>query len=430
MKLNLGAGDTYLNGYVSIDRKRRHEPLKFREVYPLTEWGDESCDEVRASHVLEHFSHRETEAVLREWIRVLKPGGWLKVAVPDFRYIAQEYLKAETDAPLHGYCMGGQVDENDYHKAIFDEDGLRQALEDLGLVNVQRWQSEIKDCASLPVSLNLMGQKRIPGGCEYCGSGNPQSCCITPDDNICRYKAKEELRGVCVVPDRLPAGEVVAVMSCPRLSFTDNAFSVIGGIAGLGIRVLKSSGVFWGQCLTELIEQAIASGAKYVLTIDYDTIFKAEDVRRLYALCEAYQIDGVMGLQMKRDGDYPLFTKNKEKFEETLHIAREDFQKDIYPVFTGHFGLTLLRCASFAKLEKPWFRSEPDSEGRWTEKKRDEDIAFWHNWHGAGNSFYLAPKVVLGHLQLMATWPDENLQARHQYTSEYHKTGKPEWSWK
>lgn len=36
-----------------------------------------------ASHVLEHIPWYKTEEVLREWVRVLKPGGVLEVWVPD-----------------------------------------------------------------------------------------------------------------------------------------------------------------------------------------------------------------------------------------------------------------------------------------------------------------------------------------------------------
>jgi len=56
--------------------------------------------------------------------------------------------------------MGGQSDENDYHKSIWNLDKLRFLLEHIGLTKIQTWQSEIMDCASLPFSLNLQGVKK------------------------------------------------------------------------------------------------------------------------------------------------------------------------------------------------------------------------------------------------------------------------------
>lgn len=169
MKLNLGSGDTPLADYENLDIKNG------QSIYPLN-CPDNSADEVRASHVLEHFPHYQTMDVLREWVRVLKPGGWLKVAVPNFDWIVGEYVGGTFVAPagfrdtlcaisddrvlpLEAFLMGGQTDANDYHKAIFTYTKLRTLLEWAGLVNLQAWESEIKDCASLPVSLNLMAQK-------------------------------------------------------------------------------------------------------------------------------------------------------------------------------------------------------------------------------------------------------------------------------
>jgi hypothetical protein len=169
MKLNLGSGDCPLDGYFNFDAKNGDS------LYPLR--GAEGCashisgssaDEVRASHVLEHFPHGQTLDVLKEWVRVLKPGGWLKIAVPDFDWIVnaqkEAWVLGNTEGIsaadlLQSYLMGGQVDGNDYHKAIFTKIKLKWLLEDCGLVNVRPWASEIQDCASLPVSLNLMGQK-------------------------------------------------------------------------------------------------------------------------------------------------------------------------------------------------------------------------------------------------------------------------------
>jgi predicted SAM-dependent methyltransferase len=44
---------------------------------------DNSFDHVYASHIIEHFSHKETQNVLDEWIRVLKENGILEIRCPD-----------------------------------------------------------------------------------------------------------------------------------------------------------------------------------------------------------------------------------------------------------------------------------------------------------------------------------------------------------
>lgn len=148
MKLNLGAGSTEIEGFTPVDRKLGSE------VYPLA-YADESAEEIRASHVLEHFSHRETYTVLVDWVRVLKPGGLLKVAVPD----VEKALEQSDHPHFELWLMGGQTDMNDFHGALFHTGKLTLLLKMAGLEDIQPWTSEIQDCAALPVSLNLCGRK-------------------------------------------------------------------------------------------------------------------------------------------------------------------------------------------------------------------------------------------------------------------------------
>ena len=151
LRLNLGAGATELPGFDAVDRKVG------REVFPL-DVDDESVEEIYASHVLEHFSHRQVQDVLRHWVAKLRPGGRIRVAVPDFEWIVAQYVRCNP-INVQGYVMGGQVDDNDFHKCLFDSDMLTSLMVEAGLVEIARWLPEIKDCSALPVSLNLSGVK-------------------------------------------------------------------------------------------------------------------------------------------------------------------------------------------------------------------------------------------------------------------------------
>lgn len=150
IKLNLGSGNKLIDDYINIDIADGNL------VYPLSDFKDESVDEIRASHILEHFSFRDTVKILIEWNRVLKLNGVLKIAVPDFNIIITDYI----DHPImEGYLFGGQIDEYDYHKALFTENKLTQLLWNTGFYKFSRWESEIDDCAKLPVSLNIRAIK-------------------------------------------------------------------------------------------------------------------------------------------------------------------------------------------------------------------------------------------------------------------------------
>lgn len=152
MKLNLGEGNIPVPGYTGIDRKTG------QEIYPLA-YADDAVDEIRASHVLEHFGHHQIGEVINEWMRVLKPGGVLKIAVPDFEKIITWYQAGRPDLPLQSFLVGGQLDENDYHKTVFDRGLLIKCLRTAGLIDIKPWESEVEDNAKMEVSLNLQGTK-------------------------------------------------------------------------------------------------------------------------------------------------------------------------------------------------------------------------------------------------------------------------------
>src|SRR5262245_22359465 len=154
MKLDLGAGSVSPPGFTPLGRPHGSD------IYPLSRFADKSADEISASHGLEHFPHREVLAVLREWVRVLKPGGLMKIAVPDFAKIAENYLKGVAQ-PTQSFVMGAQVDADDFHKALFDRERLTHVMITAGLVHIEPWRSELTDWAAAPISLNLCGRKPL-----------------------------------------------------------------------------------------------------------------------------------------------------------------------------------------------------------------------------------------------------------------------------
>jgi Uncharacterized protein conserved in bacteria len=62
---------------------------------------DGSVDAVWSSHNLEHLFPHEVPRALREFLRVLRPGGQLLLAVPDLQAVAQRVVDDRLDAPLY-----------------------------------------------------------------------------------------------------------------------------------------------------------------------------------------------------------------------------------------------------------------------------------------------------------------------------------------
>jgi len=402
VKLNLGSGPNPIEGYINIDIKEN------LSAYPLA-YDDISLAEIRASHLLEHFQMADISTVLSNWVACLKPGGILKIAVPDFEKIARAYLAGDRDNTC-AYIMGGQSDEYDFHKCIFDTNTLTTLLQDAGLEDIQPWNDQ-RDTCRLPISLNLQGTK--------------------PDPD-----AQEEPAPVVSEPDPEPQPKSVqrtlsVVMSAPRLGFTHNFKAAIKAFNMRGIEYTIGTGCYWSQVLTNLIESETPKKTDYLLTVDYDTWFTWDHVQALMLLMEQYpEADAIVPVQVKRETDSPLWiVKNEDGTNKTRISYDEYMNADLMPITLGHFGLTLFRTSVFETLDKPWFKAIPGPDNRWDEGRTDADIYFWNNLAATGCKAFLATHVNVGHMQQLCTFPGafaQNFEPVHCYINEVEQGKVPD----
>ncbi len=145
IKLNLGCWKRNFPGFINIDViDYPHIHFK-RDVKDLSIFDDNSIDLIYVSHVLEYFTHNEAKEALREWCRVLKSEGILKIAVPDFEALVKVYQKTKDLLDLRGsiYAITDKVLNVSgrlvFHKMIYDESLLKKTLEECGFYKVRRY---------------------------------------------------------------------------------------------------------------------------------------------------------------------------------------------------------------------------------------------------------------------------------------------------
>ena len=150
MKLNLGAGPNHLpieQGWTNTDLRADHgfeveQQWDFLKPIPLP---DNSVDFILAWHILEHAGLHERDGMIKDWYRVLKPGGKLAIAVPDILVLLGMYQREEFSSdPGPWYILMVNIFgpyngfEGDIHKWGYCFDELAHIVRESGFGKVDR----------------------------------------------------------------------------------------------------------------------------------------------------------------------------------------------------------------------------------------------------------------------------------------------------
>lgn len=149
MKLHLGCGKRFIPGFIHVDAVDYPHVDHVATIDNLSFIPDNSVDLIYNCHVLEHFKRREVERVLREWLRVLKPGAVLRISVPDFASLCEVYRRHQDLNLVIGALFGRQDYLYNIHYNVFDFESLSAQLRAAGFVNVSRYDWRTTEHASI-----------------------------------------------------------------------------------------------------------------------------------------------------------------------------------------------------------------------------------------------------------------------------------------
>lgn len=190
MKVNLGCGPRPIEGFVNVDLLELPGVDVHADVRGPLPFEDGSVDLLYASHVLEHLATAEVPETLREWRRVLRPGGSLLVAVPDLDLVARHLVEfrgwfTPPHNPWLGLIYGGQKDEYDFHRTGFTAPWLAALLTEAGFGTIERvdWFAE--------VMLDDLSQIPLPFGRNASLNVRATAGGVPPDPRLLRRGAGE-----------------------------------------------------------------------------------------------------------------------------------------------------------------------------------------------------------------------------------------------
>jgi len=140
VKINLGCGERPLPGFLNVDI-RDIPGIEYPniDVKNLSCFPDNHADYLYACHVLEHLPRTATFRALCEWNRVLKPGGMLRIAVPDWDAMVAYYQETEDLENLLNILYGGAEEPSNHHYRVFNYGSLKTILAEAGFKRFSRY---------------------------------------------------------------------------------------------------------------------------------------------------------------------------------------------------------------------------------------------------------------------------------------------------
>lgn len=170
LRLHVG-GEAALHGWKVLNIEPADYVDYVGDCSDLSQFADQSVAEIYTSHVLEHLGYLDDlPNTLKEFHRVLKVGGRLRLSVPDLETLCRLFLHPKLDMSSRFHVMrvmfGGQMDPHDFHKVGMTEEFMTDYLQVAGFTSIERVEtfdlvadtSTLK-LAGVAVSLNMQAVK-------------------------------------------------------------------------------------------------------------------------------------------------------------------------------------------------------------------------------------------------------------------------------
>ena len=187
-KLEIGPGPQRIPGFETVNITSGSDIDYICDATKRMPFEDDAFELIYASHILEHIAWYKTAEVLREWVRILRPGGWLEIWVPDGLKICKAFVDAEyfgTDpfendpwtrfneerdpckwasGRIFTYGDGtGGVNDPNWHHSVFSRRYLHKVMEQAGLASiVEMKKNEIRGYDHGWINLGMKGMKPEP----------------------------------------------------------------------------------------------------------------------------------------------------------------------------------------------------------------------------------------------------------------------------
>jgi predicted SAM-dependent methyltransferase len=149
--IDIGVGKNYTEGWTHVDffrnrirkfwkpRSKNRKPEVEMDLRYLLKCPSNVADGVYTGHTLEHLYPNHAFNLLKEIFRILKPGSWLRINIPDLKKAIEFYNGkiqiSEWDQKYKADVIGN-LTQNHNHHSVWDAELLSSVLKTIGFINI------------------------------------------------------------------------------------------------------------------------------------------------------------------------------------------------------------------------------------------------------------------------------------------------------
>ena len=127
----------HLSEETFVEVLSRHRFVHHDLVYGIP-FPDRCAQAIFSSHFFEHITRRDAERLAAEALRVLEPGGVIRISVPDLAWLFSEYQRGAGRAVVDGIFDADGLGEYARHRYMYDEQLLGELLAGAGFTEIER----------------------------------------------------------------------------------------------------------------------------------------------------------------------------------------------------------------------------------------------------------------------------------------------------
>ncbi len=139
IKIHLGCGDYWYDGYLNIDVSVYGGTDMLWDIRTKLPFQDKVVEIIECHDVLEHFNREEVQVLLAEWKRLLIDGGRIAISLPDMDALVAHYSVDKEKAIQYIYG----ITDHPSHKWGYTQETLKKLFEDAGFKNVIVLKGEV-----------------------------------------------------------------------------------------------------------------------------------------------------------------------------------------------------------------------------------------------------------------------------------------------